>query len=100
MLRKFRTIEDMNLYFEEHDREVDPERLARRLTDLFERSRQWAPGLPTGVRRFRTPEEANSWREQWVTERMLRIQTQRRAEASPAEVRSAGDDHAPAPDGP
>jgi len=74
MLRKFRTIEEHNAFSAKWNTEDDAERLAERLTALFERSRQLAPGLPRGVFRFRNQEEANTWREQWLQERITRMQ--------------------------
>jgi len=73
MLRKFRSIEEHNAFSEQWNTEDDPIRLAERLTVLFERSRQLAPGLPRGVFKFRNPQEANAWREQWLQERIRRM---------------------------
>ena len=73
MIRKFRSIEEHNAFSEMWNTEDDPERLAHRLTALFERSRRLAPGLPQGVFKFHNVEEAQAWREQWLLERTRRM---------------------------
>ncbi len=54
---------------------ADPD-LPGRIRRLWARSRRLAPlGIPRGLRKFRTIEEANAEREAWVRRRVRRIRT-------------------------
>lgn len=70
MLRKFKTVQDM-------DRaqpvvvETDPVRLVARVTALCELTQAWCPGRFRGVHRFRDMEESNAFRVTWMRERAV-----------------------------
>jgi hypothetical protein len=54
--------------------------LPGRIRRLWERSRKLAPlGIPRGLRKFRSIEEANAEREAWVRRRVRRIRERHRS---------------------
>lgn len=70
-LEKFRDIRQMpQAGFE---RDCDAERLLARIAHVLSLARRLAPGLPRGVRRFRSIEEAHEDRVRWTRERALRM---------------------------
>jgi len=61
---------------------VDPSdpRLGERICRLWERTRRLAPplGIPRGVRKYRSIEEANADREAWTRKRVRALRERRR----------------------
>jgi len=71
MVRRFRTVEEMNRA-QRPEVETDPLRLEQRIAGLYELARMMCPGLFRGVHKFRTIEEANAFRRTWTVERVQR----------------------------
>lgn len=69
-LQKFRDISEVPQAG--FDRQCDAERLLARIAHVLSLARRLAPGLPRGVRRFRSVEEAHQDRLRWVRERARR----------------------------
>ena len=72
MVRKFRTIEEMNTA-QPVVLETDPARLVARVTELYELAQKLCPGRFKGVHKFRNMDEANQFRLAWMRERATRL---------------------------
>lgn len=76
-LQRFRDFEEAReaLWIERGD-----PRLAARIRSLWEFAGRLAPGAagPRGIRRFRTIEEANRERDEWIAERARALRESRR----------------------
>lgn len=70
-LEKFRDISQMPEVRFEPDCDLD--RLLARIAHVLSLGRHLAPGLPRGVRRFRSVEEAHEDRLRWTRERARRM---------------------------
>lgn len=68
MIRKFRSIEEMNAA-QRPVLETDPVRLLQRVSDLYDLAKAICPGTFTGVHKFRSIEESNAFRLSWIRDR-------------------------------
>ena len=77
-VQKFRTIEEWQRAKQEQWLDCDDPRLAQRIRDHWARWTRLVPlGVPRGVRKYRSAEEAEAEREQWESARIARIRAER-----------------------
>ncbi len=66
---------------------TDPDKLADRIEFLWSMARTIAPGHPRGVKKFRTIDEANLDRDEWVTRRARALREHRSETNKPGPTR-------------
>ena len=77
-VQKFRTIEEWQAAKQEQWLDCDDPRLAQRIRDHWQRWSRLVPlGVPAGVRKYRTSDEAEADRDRWESERVARIRQER-----------------------
>jgi hypothetical protein len=59
--------------------EMDPHRKLERIANLYELGKRICPGLFKGVHKFRTIEEHNAFRLEWIRERAKHLDERRQA---------------------
>ena len=75
-VRKFRSIEEMKA--QPRWLETGNPSIPRRIRYLWELATAFGPlGIPRGVRKYRSIEEANADRDRWESERIERIRAER-----------------------
>ena len=77
-VQKFRTIDAWQDAKQEQWLSCDDPRLVQRIRDHWQRWSRLVPlGIPHGIRKYRSIEEAEAERDRWETERIHRIRAER-----------------------
>lgn len=77
-VQKFRTIEEWQSAKQEQWLDCDDPRLAHRIREQWKRWSRLVPlGVPRGVRKYRSLEEAEAERDLWESARVARIRAER-----------------------
>ncbi|HUR82718.1 MAG TPA: hypothetical protein VM733_18305 [Thermoanaerobaculia bacterium] len=78
-VRKFRSIDEWQNAKDEQWLDCNDPRVAQRIRDHWNRWSRLVPlGIPAGVRKYRSAEEAEAERDEWESARMSRIRALRK----------------------